>query len=63
MLGNADGNLIEVRSGLKPGQVIVTAGVHLLRPGQKVRPMQSIAPAQPASNPGAPLAALDRRLG
>ncbi|EKZ95893.1 MULTISPECIES: efflux RND transporter periplasmic adaptor subunit [Cupriavidus] len=63
MLGNADGNLIEVRSGLKPGQVIVTAGVHLLRPGQKVRPMQSIAPAQPASNPGAPLAALDSRLG
>ncbi|MBV8273334.1 MAG: efflux RND transporter periplasmic adaptor subunit [Cupriavidus sp.] len=62
-LGQADGNLIEVRQGLSPGQTIVTAGVHLLRAGQKVKPMQSVAPAQPASNPGAPLAALDSRQG
>ncbi|WP_231906971.1 efflux RND transporter periplasmic adaptor subunit [Cupriavidus sp. D384] len=62
-LGDAQGNLIEVRQGLTPGQTIVTAGVHLLKPGQKVKPMQSVAPAQPASNPGAQLGALDRRLG
>lgn len=62
-LGEAQGNLIEVRQGLTPGQTIVTAGVHLLKPGQKVKPMQSVAPAQPASNPGAQLGALDRRLG
>ncbi|MCA3187350.1 MULTISPECIES: efflux RND transporter periplasmic adaptor subunit [unclassified Cupriavidus] len=62
-LGAAQGNLIEVRHGLSPGQTIVTAGVHLLKPGQKVKPMQSVAPAQPASNPGAQLSALDRRLG
>ncbi|MFJ5382796.1 efflux RND transporter periplasmic adaptor subunit, partial [Cupriavidus sp. CER94] len=62
-LGDAQGNLIEVRQGLTPGQTIVTAGVHLLKPGQKVKPMQSVAPAQPASNPGAQLSALDRRLG
>ncbi|WP_238260020.1 efflux RND transporter periplasmic adaptor subunit [Cupriavidus pauculus] len=64
-LGQAQGNLIEVRQGLTPGQTIVTAGVHLLKPGQKVKPMQSVAPSQPASNPGAQLSALDssRRLG
>ena len=62
-LGDAQGNLIEVRQGLTPGQSIVTAGVHLLKAGQKVKPMQSVAPAQPASNPGAKLSALDRRLG
>jgi len=62
-LGQADGNLIEVRQGLSPGQTIVTAGVHLLKAGQKVKPMQTVAPAQPASNPGAPLAALESRQG
>nr|WP_315596685.1 efflux RND transporter periplasmic adaptor subunit [uncultured Cupriavidus sp.] len=62
-LGEAQGNLIEVRQGLTPGQTIVTAGVHLLKAGQKVKPMQNVAPAQPASDPGAQLSALDRRLG
>ena len=62
-LGEAQGNLIEVRQGLAPGQTIVTAGVHLLKPGQKVKPMQSVAPAQPASDPGAQLSAPDRHLG
>lgn len=58
-LGDPQGNEIEVRQGLAPGQTIVTAGVHLLQPGQKVKPMQNVAPAQPAqsaqpaSNPGA----------
>jgi len=50
-LGEPQGNEIEVRQGLAPGQTIVTAGVHLLRPGQKVKPMQGVAPSQPASAP------------
>ncbi|WP_432259949.1 efflux RND transporter periplasmic adaptor subunit [Cupriavidus sp. TMH.W2] len=51
-LGDAIGNEVEVRQGLAPGQTIVTAGVHLLRAGQKVRPLQTAAPAAgPASTP------------
>jgi RND family efflux transporter MFP subunit len=34
---SSDPNRVEVTSGLKPGDVVVTAGVHALRPGQKVR--------------------------
>ena len=34
---NADANTVYVASGLKPGDVVVTAGVQALRPGQKVR--------------------------
>nr|WP_236901276.1 efflux RND transporter periplasmic adaptor subunit [Cupriavidus necator] len=48
-LGDAIGNEIEVRQGLAPGQTIVTAGVHLLRPGQKVRPLQTVTPASTAA--------------
>ena len=36
-VAGADGNLVVVASGLVPGQVVVTAGVHALTPGQKVR--------------------------
>ncbi|WP_454736968.1 efflux RND transporter periplasmic adaptor subunit [Cupriavidus necator] len=51
-LGEAIGNEVEVRQGLAPGQTIVTAGVHLLRPGQRVRPLQTVAPASaPAATP------------
>jgi membrane fusion protein, multidrug efflux system len=32
----AEGNLLVVASGLSPGQQIVSAGVHVLTPGQKV---------------------------
>lgn len=32
----ADGNLLVIASGLSPGQLVVTAGVHALTPGQKV---------------------------
>ncbi|MEM5428421.1 efflux RND transporter periplasmic adaptor subunit [Cupriavidus oxalaticus] len=53
-LGDAVGNEVEVRQGLAPGQSIVTAGVHLLRPGQKVRPLQTVAPASaPSAAPAA----------
>ncbi|GGZ00510.1 efflux RND transporter periplasmic adaptor subunit [Pseudoduganella plicata] len=36
-VAGADGNDIVVGSGLTAGQTVVTAGVHLLKPGQKVR--------------------------
>lgn len=43
------GNLILVSQGIQPGQEIVTAGVHVLTPGQKVRRYQAPnASAQPA---------------
>jgi RND family efflux transporter MFP subunit len=40
-LGNADANNVQVASGLKPGEVVVTAGVQALRPGQKVRLLEA----------------------
>jgi RND family efflux transporter MFP subunit len=36
-LGSADANNVRVTSGLKAGDVVVTAGAQALRPGQKVR--------------------------
>ncbi len=35
-LGRVDGNEVVIMSGLKPGQKVVSAGVHVLSPGQKV---------------------------
>ena len=32
---------VQVASGLNPGDVVVTAGVQALRPGQKVRPLEA----------------------
>ena len=40
-LGNADANNVQVASGLKAGEVVVTAGVQALRPGQKVRLLEA----------------------
>jgi RND family efflux transporter MFP subunit len=34
---SADATSVQVSSGLNPGDVVVTAGVQALRPGQKVR--------------------------
>ena len=36
-VAGADGNDAVVSAGLTPGQVVVTAGVHVLNPGQKVK--------------------------
>jgi len=36
-LANSDAAMVQVASGLNPGDVVVTAGVQALRPGQKVR--------------------------
>jgi len=36
-VAGAEGNWVIVASGLSPGQMVVTAGVHVLTPGQKVK--------------------------
>jgi RND family efflux transporter MFP subunit len=52
-VAGADGNRVVVAGGLQPGQRVVTAGVHVLTPGQLVRleaaPTAASAPAEPAS--------------
>lgn len=59
-LGPVDGNEVVVSSGLKPGQKVVSAGVHVLSPGQKVTvygappslaSSPTLAPAASASAP------------
>ena len=35
-VATADGNEVVIAAGLQPGQRVVTAGVHVLTPGQKV---------------------------
>lgn len=56
-VAGADGNLVVVAGGLAPGQVVVTAGVHALTPGQKVRwylePGAAPTPPATASSPAA----------
>jgi RND family efflux transporter MFP subunit len=36
-VAGADGNDAVISGGLQPGQVVVTAGVHVLNPGQKIK--------------------------
>ncbi len=54
-VGGADGNEIIILSGLLPGQRVVTAGVHVLAEGQKVRlyepPAASAASRSPLRAP------------
>lgn len=61
MVAGADGNLVLVTGGLAAGQTVVTAGVHSLTPGQKVRlyiEPGALPPAAVASAPGpAPIGA------
>jgi multidrug efflux system membrane fusion protein len=61
-VAGADGNEVVIASGLAPGQEIVTAGVHVLTEGQKVRryaapsagaPAAGTAAASPATTPSA----------
>jgi len=51
--GDVNGNVVLVASGIKPGQEIVTAGVHVLTAGQKVRRLldASAAASAVASKP------------
>lgn len=47
-IATADGNDAVIASGLQPGMLIVTAGVHVLAPGQKVTVWQDKTSAAPA---------------
>lgn len=52
--GAPDGNHVVVTEGLQPGQEIVTAGLHVLTPGQKVvRYVDPKRPGLPAAEPAA----------
>ncbi len=48
-LGPVDGNEVVVTSGLQPGQKVVSAGVHVLSPGQKVTVYGAAPLAGPAT--------------
>jgi membrane fusion protein, multidrug efflux system len=48
-LAGADGNDVVIAGGLAPGQVVVTAGVHVLSAGQKVKFYANGAPPSPAA--------------
>ncbi|MCA3228206.1 MAG: efflux transporter periplasmic adaptor subunit, partial [Burkholderiales bacterium] len=45
------GNEVVVRSGVAPGSTVVTAGVHLLKEGQKVRRLEAEDVPVPAAPP------------
>jgi hypothetical protein len=47
-----------VASGLSPGQLVVTAGVHVLTPGQKVKLFEAPVAALPSA--GVPSVAASR---
>lgn len=49
-VAGADGNAVVVRSGIAPGQTIVTAGIHVLSPGQQVR--LYVEPKKPGQSMG-----------
>jgi hypothetical protein len=44
VVAGADGNEAVIASGLKPGEEVVVAGVHVLAPGQKVTRFATVAP-------------------
>ena len=61
-VATADGNEVVIAAGLRPGQQIVSAGVHVLSPGQKVTaynpqtsPVTSPAVAPAASSSATPV--------
>lgn len=61
-IGGAEGNMVLIAGGLRPGQEVVTAGVHVLTAGQTVRrygaePQSGPASAADAASGPAPSAA------
>lgn len=57
-VGGADGKEVVIAGGLQPGQRVVTAGVHVLTPGQKVTLYAE--PGAPVAAPAAPAASAER---
>jgi membrane fusion protein, multidrug efflux system len=49
LIATADGNEAVIASGLQPGMLVVSAGVHVLSPGQKVTIYQSKVPDVPVN--------------
>ncbi len=49
-VAGADANSVVIAGGLSPGQQVVTAGVHVLSPGQKVKLYAAPAAAAPAAS-------------
>jgi multidrug efflux system membrane fusion protein len=49
VVAGADGNTVIVGAGLQPGQQVVTAGVHVLTPGQKVKRYETSAATAPTA--------------
>ncbi len=49
-IATADGNEAVIAAGIKPGMVVVTAGVHVLQPGQKVTIYKENAALAQANN-------------
>jgi len=49
-VAGAEGNEVVVSEGLEPGDIVVTAGVHVLTEGQKVKPLAPMAAAATASS-------------
>jgi multidrug efflux system membrane fusion protein len=47
--GDITGNVVLVAKGLQPGQEIITAGAHVLSPGQKVKRYQEAAASVPSA--------------
>ncbi|WP_460837638.1 efflux RND transporter periplasmic adaptor subunit [Noviherbaspirillum agri] len=64
-IAGATGNDILVANGLSPGQTIVTAGVNLLKDGQKVKILggETLANTDGAPTPGADIAAQAMNAG
>lgn len=56
-IAGADGNSVVVAAGLNPGQIVVTAGVHTLTAGQKVKLYVDPAAPPPSSALGSSSAA------
>jgi len=51
-LGVAEGNMIQVRGGLEPGQLVVVQGNERLRPGQDVQIQRVVPPPEAVSRGG-----------
>jgi RND family efflux transporter MFP subunit len=52
-IATADGNEAVIGGGLQPGMMVVSAGVHVLSPGQKVTIYQAAAPASSGASASA----------
>jgi len=50
-LATVSGNDLVIARGVQPGDRVITAGVHLLKDGQKVKLVESVTESAPAPTP------------